>query len=246
MSGNPRPVALVTGGSRGIGAATVLRLARDGHDVAFCYRAESDAARQVEKAAVEAGARVAHQAVDVTDPAAVTAWFTVTERELGPVEVVVASAGIVRDGPLVMMKDDDWSSVLSTNLDGTFTVCRAAVFAMMKRRRGCVITLSSVAGTAGNATQTNYAASKAGIVGFTRSLAKEVGRYGIRANVVSPGFIDTDMVSGLSDDRRRTATEAVALRRFGTADEVADAVSYLTRAAYVTGSVLAVDGGITI
>jgi 3-oxoacyl-[acyl-carrier protein] reductase len=243
-----RPVALVSGGSRGIGRAVVLRLAADGHDVAFCYRSSDRHAEELVGKATALGARVTATRVDVTRADAVREWVAATERELGPVAVAVTSAGITRDAPLVMMRDDQWSEVLDTNLTGVYHLCRAAAFSMMKNRRGVIVTISSVAGLYGNAGQTNYAATKAGIVGFSKALAKEVGRYGIRANVVAPGFIDTDMtgeLTGAAAQRMRTAT---ALGRLGTPDEVADLVGFLAsdRAGYITGAVLEIHGGITI
>ncbi|MEV7525586.1 3-oxoacyl-[acyl-carrier-protein] reductase [Streptomyces sp. NPDC091371] len=238
--------ALVSGGSRGIGRAVVLRLARDGYQVAFCYQNHSDAVQSLEKEAAELGVHVVGRQVDVTDAEAVRAWVQDTERELGPLDVVVNSAGIVRDTPLVMMKDEDWKDVVDVNLTGTFHVARAAVFGMMKRKSGCVVNLSSVAGVHGNATQTNYSATKAGIIGFSKALSKEVGRYGIRVNAVAPGFIDTDMVSGLSDAYRENAKKGISLRRFGSPEDVAEAISYLVSAQYVTGTVLEIDGGLSI
>ncbi|GKQ38396.1 3-oxoacyl-ACP reductase FabG [Streptomyces sp. A012304] len=243
-----RPVALISGGSRGIGRAAVLKLAADGYDVSFCYHSSQDAAQVLAKEAEALGARVLHHRVDVSDAQAVRDWVTATEQELGPVETAVTSAGITRDKGLVMMSDDDWSSVLSTNLDGVFHVCRAVTFGMMKRRGGSLVNISSVAGVHGNATQTNYAASKAGIIGFSKSLAKEVGRYGIRVNAVAPGFVDTDMVAAVPERLRDQALAAVALGRMGTAEEVAELVAFLAgpRAAYITGSVFHIDGGIAL
>jgi 3-oxoacyl-[acyl-carrier protein] reductase len=239
-------VALVSGGSRGIGRATVLRLARDGFDVSFCYRADEEAAHEVEKELAELGVRVLAERVDVADADAVRAWVTRTEDELGPVTAAVTSAGITRDRPLVRMADEDWSAVLGTNLDGVYHVCRSVVFGMMKRKAGTVVAVSSIAGVHGAAGQTNYSASKAGTIGFCRALAKEVGRYGVRVNAVAPGFIDTDMVAVLDEKTRERALADVPLRRFGTPDDVADLVGFLVseQAGYITGSVLHVDGGL--
>jgi 3-oxoacyl-[acyl-carrier protein] reductase len=241
-----RPVALVTGGSRGIGRAIVARLAGDGYDVAFCYRSDGEAAEEAARAAEKAGARVHHERVDVADAARVREFVAAAERELGPPSAVVTSAGITRDRPLALMAEDEWRSVIDTNLDGTFHVCRASVYGLMRRRRGSVVTLSSVAGVHGNAGQTNYAASKAGIIGFTRSLARECGRYGVRANVVAPGLISTDMTADLPAEVAERHLASVPLGRAGTPEEVADLVSFLVsdRAAYITGQVVEINGGL--
>ncbi|NXY98719.1 3-oxoacyl-ACP reductase FabG [Streptomyces sp. BR123] len=247
MSETPRPVALVTGGSRGIGRAVVETLARDGHDVAFCYRSDEDAAALAAKSAEEHGARVLARRVDVTDRAGVRAFTAEAESLLGPVGVLVTAAGIVRDGHLAMMRDEDWDAVVRTNLDGTFNFAKALAFPMMKRRKGVIVTLSSVA-AAGHATQSNYSATKAGITGFTKALAKEAGRSGLRANAVAPGFIATDMVGGLSEKHAKEMTARIPLGRFGEAHEVAELVSFLAsdRAAYITGQVFAIDGGLVV
>ncbi|MFF8945454.1 3-oxoacyl-[acyl-carrier-protein] reductase [Streptomyces sp. NPDC014864] len=248
MTDSTRRVALVTGGSRGIGRATVRALARDGFDVAFCYRSDDVSARTLEKAGDEFGARITGTRVDVADAASVRAWIETTEERLGPIDAAVTAAGITRDNPLVLMEDEQWRQVIETNLDGVYHVCRAVVFGMMKRRRGAIVNLSSVAGVHGHGTQTNYSASKAGIIGFSRALAKETGRSGIRVNAVAPGFIDTDMVAAMNDQARQEALAAIPLRRMGTAEEVADLVAYLVsdRGAYITGAVLQIDGGITL
>jgi 3-oxoacyl-[acyl-carrier protein] reductase len=247
MAEQPR-VALVSGGSRGIGRAIVQRLAADGYDVSFCYRHDDESANTLVKEVCELGRRAIAARADVADAAAVRAWIDRTGADLGRIDVVVASAGIIRDRPLALMADDDWNQVVRTNLDGVYHVCRPAVFDMMKRRSGCVVTLSSVYGLHGNATQTNYSAAKSGIIGFTKALAKEVGRFGIRANAIAPGLIDTDMIDEVVAPRRAALLRDIPLGRLGRPDEVADLVAYLAsdRASYITGSVLEIHGGMAV
>ncbi len=246
-AGAPK-VALISGGSRGIGRATALRLAQDGYAVGFCYRSDEQAAKELDAQIAESGGRSLAVKADVSDGDSVRAFVAETERSLGPIDVAVTSAGITRDNPLLLMRDKDWDQVVDTNLTGVYNVCRAVIFEMMKRKSGAIVNISSVAGVYGHATQTNYAASKAGIIGFSRSLAKEVGRYGIRANVVAPGFIETDMTADLDDKVRKHAIDSIPLRRLGRAEEVADLVSYLVseRSSYITGGVFQIDGGIIL
>lgn len=245
MNTRTNPVALVTGGTGGIGRAVCLRLAQDGHDVALCYASDSASARTLEKEIAALGRKVYARRTDVSDPAAVNTLVAGVQDALGPVTALVTSAGVLRDTPVVLMESDQWQEVLRVHLDGVYHVCRAVVDEMTRQRRGSVVNLSSVAGLLGNAGQANYAAAKAGVIGFTKSLAQEAGRYGVRANVVAPGYIATDPVRRLPAEALDGAVERVALRRLGEPEEVADLVSFLVsdRAAYITGSVLRIDGG---
>ena len=231
-------VVLVTGGNRGIGLACALAFAADGHRVAVTCRGEAPAEL------VDAG--ILAVPCDVTDSATVDAAFATIEEELGPVEVLVANAGITRDGLVLRMSDGDFTDVLDANLTGAFRVARRAVRGMMKARWGRIILVSSIAGRIGQTGQANYAASKAGLVGLGRSLAKEFASRNVTVNVVAPGPILTDMLAALPEEQQAAYAEAVPLGRLGQAEEVAAAVTFLASdgAAYVTGAVLPVDGGL--
>lgn len=240
-------IALITGASRGIGKTVALELARRGWDIAFCYHQQEEAAWQTVREIEACGVRCDVACCDVADLAQVKLWLEQVEKQFGPVMAVVNSAGITRDGPLVMMPEADWKDVIDTNLNSVFNVCRMAAFPMIKRKAGCIVNMSSVWGVYGNATQTNYAASKAGIIGFSKSLAKEVGGYGIRVNVVAPGFIETDMTATLTPAVKEKTIKSIPLRRPGTVADVAKLTAFLLsdEATYITAQVLGVDGGLT-
>lgn len=225
---------LVTGGNRGIGRAIAEAFLAAGDRVAVTTR---------NGGAPEGALDVR---CDVTDPAAVEAAFAEVEAAHGPVEVLVANAGVTHDTLLVRMSEDDWSSVLDTNLTGSYRLAKRAVSKMMRLKRGRIIFVSSVVALLGSAGQANYAASKAGLVGLSRSIAREYGSRGITANVVAPGFVETDMTGSLTDEQRALIKSQVPLRRYASPEEVAGAVTWLAGdgAAYVTGAVIPVDGGL--
>ena len=228
----PRTV-LVTGGNRGIGRAVATRLHADGHRVAVTHRGSG------------APDGLFGVRCDVTDPASVDAAFTAVEAEYGPVEVVVANAGTTEDTLLMRMKDEQFTRVLDANLTGAFRVAKRASRGMLRARFGRLIFIGSVVGQSGTAGQVNYASSKAGLIGMARSLTRELGSRNITANVVAPGFIDTDMTAGLDDKTQEMAVAAIPLGRRGSADDVAGVVSFLAGddAGYISGAVIPVDGG---
>ena len=236
-------VALVTGASRGIGRATALALARRGAFVVAAAR--GDNAQPVADAIGAAGGHGEALALDVTEPAAVEAAVAAVLDRHGRIDVLVSNAGIARDQLLLRMKREDWDAVLATNLTATFTIAQAVLRPMLKQRGGRVIAISSVVGQMGNAGQCNYAASKAGLIGFCKSMAREVASRGITVNVVAPGLIETDMTRGLTGPSREDWAGRIPVGRLGTPDDVAHAVCFLAsdEASYITGHVLAVNGG---
>jgi 3-oxoacyl-[acyl-carrier protein] reductase len=236
-------VALVTGASRGIGRATALALARQGAIVVAAAR--GDNARPVAEEIVTAGGRAQALTLDVTDRAAVDAALSGVLEQHGRIDVLVSNAGITRDQLLLRMKRDDWDAVLATNLTATFTLSQAVLRPMIKQRGGRIVAISSVVGQMGNAGQANYAASKAGLIGFCKAMAREVASRGITVNVVAPGLIETDMTQGLTGASREDWAERIPLGRLGRPEDVAHAVCFLAsdEASYITGHVLAVNGG---
>ena len=238
-------VALVTGASRGIGEAVALELARAGAVVVGTSTSEEGAAR-VTKALAEAGGKGAGRVLDVRDAAACAALADAVAAEFGPVAILVNNAGITRDNLLARMKDEEWDDIQATNLKSVFVLSRAVLRGMMKARAGRIVNVTSVVGHTGNPGQANYAAAKAGILGFSKSLAREVGSRNITVNCVAPGFIETDMTRALAEEQVKRLVEGVPLGRLGRVEDVAAAVAWLCSpgAAYVTGATLHVNGGL--
>lgn len=241
-------VALVTGGSRGIGAAVARELGAAGAEVVVNYVSSADAAEAVCRDIRDAGGSARALAGDISTPEGAAALVDEVEAEVGPIAILVCNAGITRDNLIMKLSDDDWRAVVDTNLGGAFFTCRAVARPMLKRRAGAIVTMSSVVGVHGNAGQTNYAASKAGLIGLTKALAKELGGRGIRVNAIAPGYIATELTDALPEPAREAILAGTPLGRLGDPADVARAVRFLVSdaAAFVTGDVLAVDGGLGI
>lgn len=240
--------ALVTGGSRGIGRAISLELAARGAAVFVNYRQSAEAAEQVVAEIKGAGGAATAVQADVQNVEDVSALFKQITGSAGTLDILVNNAGMTRDKVIMMMKPDDFDQVLATNLRSCWLCCKSAARIMMRKRKGAIINITSVVGIAGNGGQTNYAASKAGIIGLTKSLAKELAVRGVRVNAVAPGFVKTDMTADLSDALKGAAIAAIPLGRMGAPDDIAKAVAFLASAdaAYITGQTLVVDGGMVM
>src|ERR1700694_4078163 len=241
-------IAIVTGAGRGIGHAIAARLASEGARLACVSRREENAkptADELNKARADAAK---HYAVDVADHAAVQKVGAQILEDFGKIDILVNNAGVTRDGLAMRMSIEDWDTVINTNLRGAFNFTQSILRAMIKQRGGRIINISSVIGLIGNAGQTNYAASKAGLIGFTKSLARELASRNITVNAVAPGFITTDMTSGLSDEIKKTIQAQIPLGKTGTPENIADAVEFLAsaEASYITGQVVCVDGGMVM
>ena len=241
-------VALVTGGSRGIGRSCALALAGSGHRVALCYRADKEGGAETAAAITEAGGEALAVAADVADPAAVDGAVKEIESAWGPVQILVNNAGVTRDGLLLRMTDEQWSEVVHTNLDGAFYAIRRVAPGMVRGRYGRIVNVGSATGATGSAGQANYAAAKAGLLGLTRSVARELASRNVTCNLVAPGPIATAMLDALPEDRQADLAAMVPLARLGTPDEVAATVAFLCSeaAGYITGAAIPVDGGLSM
>lgn len=237
--------ALVSGASRGIGRAIALKLAQEGANISFSYLRSKDAAASLEQEITSLGRRAKGYQLDIKDYEAVSKWVNDSREYFGGLDIVVNNAGIIIDKALALMEGSDWKDVLDTNLGGLFNLSRAAIITLIKQKSGNIINITSVTGIVGMARQTNYAATKAGIIGFTRSLAREVAPYNIRVNAIAPGFIETDMLTNLNDKYKDEAKKAIPLGRFGKPEEVAEVAHFLAseKSDYITAQVIVCDGG---
>lgn len=240
--------ALVTGASRGIGRAIAVKLASEGAKVALNYAGNAVAAEEVKKEIEAAGGQAITVQADVSDPASVEAMIQTVVDAFGQIDILVNNAGITRDGLLLRMKDEDFDAVINTNLKGIFYTTKLVSKLMMKKRFGRIVNMASVVGLTGNAGQTNYAAAKAGVIGFSKSAAKELAARGITVNMVAPGFIETDMTAVIPEKAKEAMMGGIPLGRAGKPEDVANAVLFLVsdQAAYITGQVLKVDGGMVM
>lgn len=241
-------VAIVTGGTRGIGRQIVLMLVAEGAKVVFTYAKSQEEAEKLSQETQRLGTKAIGLQLDVKDFDKAKELVEKTKQEFGGLDILVNNAGITRDKALMMMSKEEWLDVVDTNLNGLFNVTRNAIVTFLKQKSGGIVNITSISGMIGMARQTNYAASKAGIIGFTKSLAKEVAAYNIRVNAVAPGFIETDMISGLKPEYKEVILKNIPLERLGKVEDVAQAVKFLLseKAGFITGQVVVVDGGLSI
>lgn len=241
-------VAIVTGGARGIGRAIVLELAREGAEVAFTYLKSAQEAQELSKEVEKKGRRCLPLQIDVRDFEKAKEMIEKVKEFFGKVDILVNNAGVTKDKALMLMNKEEWEEVIDTNLNGTFNVTRSIIVTFLKQKSGSIVNITSVSGIAGMSRQTNYAASKAGIIGFTKSLAKEVAPYNIRVNAVAPGFIETDMVLSLKEEYKNELVKKIPLGRFGRTEDVTGVVKFLLSDAanFITGQTFVVDGGLFI
>jgi len=241
--------AIISGGSRGIGRAIAQELAGEGVNIAFNYLKSKKEAQGLEKGLKALGVKTKAFQVDISDFNAVSAWAKQVKEDFGGLDIVINNAGIIKDMALMFMEKKDWQEVIDTNLGGAFNLTRAAIVGFMKQKSGNIINIASVSGLVGTARQTNYSASKAGLIGFTRALAKELAGYNIRVNAVAAGFVKTDMIKGLKESYKDKIVKQIPLARFGRPEEIAKAVRFLVNdqsAGYINGQVIVVDGGLTM
>lgn len=241
-------IAIVTGGTRGIGREIVLMLASEGADVAFTYLKSSQEAEKLVSEVKGLGGRCLGVAVDARDFEKAKEFIEKVKAEMGGLDILINNAGITKDKALMLTAKEDWRDVIDTNLTGLFNMTRNAIVTFLKQKNGNIVNITSVSGIIGMARQTNYASSKAGIIGFTKSLAREVAAYNIRVNAVAPGFIDTDMTAGLKQGHKEEIEKSIPLGRLGTAEDVARVVRFLLSdsADFITGQVIIVDGGLSL
>ena len=241
-------VAVVTGASRGIGRALAIMLGEQGCHVAFNYQKSKDAAIDLENELKDKGVKAKASCVDIKDFEGVKKWIDQTKEEFGRLDILINNAGIIADKALMLMTKEDWQSVIDTNLTGVFNASRACIVTFLKQKSGDIINISSVSGLIGLPRQTNYSATKGGINAFTKALAKEVAAYGIRVNAVAPGYIETEILSAMSQEQREKILEAIPQGKIGTPEDVANCVKFLLgeSAAYITGQIIQIDGGLAI
>jgi 3-oxoacyl-[acyl-carrier protein] reductase len=238
---------IISGAARGIGRAIAIDLAREGASISFNFLRNYKDAEDLEKEIKNFGVKVKSFQVDIRDYDAVKSWVDNTKELFGGIDIAVNNAGIINDKALALMEPEDWHEVINTNLDGTFNLTRAVIITFMKQKSGVIVNITSVSGIAGMSRQTNYSASKAGMIGFTKSLAREVASYNIRVNAVAPGFIETDMLRDLKEEYKSQIINKIPLSRFGRPEEVARVVRFLgsDEASYITGQTIVIDGGMS-